>query len=183
VVYDAVTGRVLGTYREYAVGDAAEAQPPQDEARILDLFGADEGALSRVTDGDIANLAALTIEPGALDRPGQMAVSGKRKALVRLPRLRLRSERDVLEGDGKDAVALTIDVLDAQDRVVRDYQGTVHVTTTRGKLSTRGGRTEVKQGQAELTLTSVPETVARVVVRVTAPDGTAAPGELRLRFE
>lgn len=181
VVYDRTNGRVLGRFRRYDVTRDEYCKCEPDE--VLTLFSGDEAVMFQVTGGDVNNLAVLTVTLPTAANLGAMRVSAKRQALVSLPRLRLRTEREVLEGDGEDSVPVYIDAVDEQGRALRDYQGEVHVTTTRGKLSARGGRVTVKDGQGSLTLTSVRETVDRVWVRARALDGSAVSDELLLRFE
>jgi hypothetical protein len=183
VIYDKVTGRVLGRYREFHLEEEPAEGYVSDAGQVLEMFGQDEAMLARVTDGDINNLELMPVEADVTERVTQMLVSSKRNNLVHLPRLRLRTERDVLSGDGEDSITISIDVVNERNRIVRKYKGQVLVTTTRGKLSERGGRVEVQRGQAELTLTSVPETIDRVFVRVRAPDGSAMPDALELSFE
>lgn len=181
VVYDKTNGRVLGRFRRYDVTDDEYCECEPDE--VLAMFSGDERVLGRVADGNVHNLAVLTTTLPSAAKLDVMRVSAKRQVLVSLPRLRLRADRDVLEGDGEDSVTIYIDVVDEQGPVLRDYEGEIHVTTTRGKLSARGGRAAVKGGQGSLTLTSVHETVDQVWVRARAPDGSAVSDELLLSFE
>ena len=181
VVYDKTTGRIVGTLRHYDLLSGEYRQ--SDPEKVLELFASDKVALSKVTDGDVDNLAvtATVLPPEA--KVSALRFSARRKSLVTRPRLRLRSDRDAIEGDGVDSVTLYIDVIDEGGSVMREYQNEVHVTTTRGKLSTKGGRVNVEAGQGSIVLTSVRETVDRVDVKARTPDGSAVSDELTLSFE
>ncbi|HEX8492156.1 MAG TPA: hypothetical protein VF658_04890 [Pyrinomonadaceae bacterium] len=181
VVYDKATGRIVGTLRHHDMVSGKDTA--YDTDKVLELFSGDQAVLSKITDGDVSNLAVMTTSLPATSNVRTLRFSDKRQALVMRPRLRLRADREVLEGDGKDAVTLSIDVIDEEGRVLRDYQGEVLVTTTRGKLSTKGGRVKVEAGQGSVILTSVRETVDRVQVKARMPDGSAASDEMMLSFE
>ncbi|MGH2586070.1 MAG: hypothetical protein ACRDJE_14245 [Dehalococcoidia bacterium] len=180
VVYDRVTGRVLGRYRllDAATGAFREA----DQEEVLALFK-DQKTLARLTEADPANLgaAAARVEPGA--RLASLRVSPASGAIENRPRIRLHTDRDALEGDGEDSVTLSIDVIGERDAVIGDYSGEIKVSTTHGKLSARAGLIKAEKGRAALTLTSTRETIDEVRVRAVAPDGTAQPAETVLRFE
>lgn len=181
IVYDRISGRVFGRFRRYDVTQDEYCQCDPEE--VLDLFRSDDKVLERVTDGDIHNLAVLTTAlPSTVDL-SNMQFSSTRQALVSKPRLQLRTDRDVLEGDGEDSITISIDVVDEQNCPQRDYQGEIQVTTTRGKLSARGGRVSIEQGHGSVTLTSVKETVDRVWVRACDQNNLAISDTLLLRFE
>jgi len=147
------------------------------------LFASDKGALSKVTDGDVRNLAMTATELPLNAKVSALRFSARRQSLVMLPRLRLRADRDAIEGDGTDSVTISIDVIDEDGRVLRDYQNEIQVTTTRGKLSAKGGRVKVEAGQGNIVLTSVRETVERVDVKARTSDGSAASDVITLSFE
>jgi hypothetical protein len=178
-VYDRTTGRVLATYRRLDVKTGKMVPDTEDE--VLDLVRGDESLVAETTDGDPGNLATLVVEaeraPAAAVR-----VAPERGRLVVPPRIRLMAERDELEGDGEDSLEISIDIVDASDKPVGDYRGPVHVSTSRGRLSARGGDLELDDGRGKLALTSVRETVDEVTVRATVPDGSLVPGELTVRF-
>jgi hypothetical protein len=182
LVYDRTTGRPLGRFRRLQVTDNAYRERDPDE--VLTLFGDDDGVLARVADGDPRNLAVMTAELPAGARLGALRISRKRGAIVERPRLRLRAEREVLEGDGEDSVTIHVEVVDGRGKVLRDdAERDVRLTTSRGKLSAHGGRLTLEQGVGSLTLTSVRETVDRVRLRARDPRGGAAGDEIVLRFE
>lgn len=178
IIYDKVTGRPLGRHRHFDA--VANKMVEVDEAEALALFAADDSTLQKVTEGDAANLAILkaaTPTTGALR--GSQVVKNR---LVRLPKLMLYSDQPELVGDGKSTATLTIILQDEQERVINTASNEVVATTTRGKLSVRAGRCRLKNGRATLTLTSVPETVQEVRVRVELAEGLAEPAEIRLAF-
>jgi hypothetical protein len=155
-VFDRDSGRVLATVRKLDVATGELVSVSETEA--LDLVPA----------GDDVKLG-VRVEP-------------ERGELVNPPRLRLRVDREELEGNGRDEAEISIDVVDESGVSVRGQGGTVHVSTTRGRLSARAGDVELEDGRASLTLTSVPETVDAVTVRASAPDGSLLSGEVTLRF-
>ena len=181
VVYDKTTGRIVGTLRHYDMLSGKETD--YDTDKVLELFSGDQAVLSKVTNGDVSNLAVMTTSLPATSNVNSLRFSDKRQSLVPRQRLRLRTDREVLEGDGNDSVTIYIDVVDEDGRIQRDYQSEVHVTTTRGKLSTKGGRVKVEAGQGNVVLTSVRETVDRVQVKARTPDGSAVSDEMTLSFE
>jgi hypothetical protein len=181
VVYDKTTGRILGTVRHFDVVSGKETS--YDEDKVLGLFSGDQAVLSKVTNGDVSNLAVMTTSLPNTTNINSLRFSDKRQALVPRQRLRLRTDREVIEGDGEDSVTLYIDVVDEDGRVQRDFEGKVHVTTTRGKLDAKGGRVAIENGRGKVVLTSVRETVDRVRVQAKTPDGSAVSDEMTLSFE
>jgi hypothetical protein len=182
VIYDRTTGRPVGRFRRFDVTGDACGEIPAEE--VLALFGGDDGILTRVADGDPRNLAVVTAELPAATRLDTLRMSTKHSRLVERPRLRLRAEREVLEGDGEDSVTIHVELVDGRGKALRgDAERGVHLTTSRGKLSARGGRLILEQGVGSLTLTSVRETVDRVRLRARDPRGGAAGDEIVLRFE
>jgi hypothetical protein len=181
IVYDKATGRIVGRFRKYDATRNEFSHSEPDE--VLSAFNADEQVLARLTDGDPQNLSVLTATLPKTSSLNALLVSSKRKALVQKPRLRLRTDRETLEGDGQDSITISIDVVDEKDRIVRDYKGEIQITTSRGKLSARGGVVAIDRGQGSVGLTSVRETVNRVEVSAKAPDGSAVSDDLLLRFE
>ena len=178
IVYDKVTGIPVGRHRQF---DLAENRMVEaDEADILALYGADESTMQKVTDADVANLAVLKTSLPDAQTNLRMRVSKNR--LVEQPKLVIYSDRDELEGDGEDSATLTIMLQNDKGKVISKANNDVLVTTTRGKLSARGGLVTLKNGRITLTLKSVPETVQAVQVRCELVDGGAEPAETRLAF-
>lgn len=181
IVYDKTTGRILATHRSY---DLREEQfRESDRNDVLSMFKRDPAILSRATDEDAGQLSVLTTKIPHATALREMRVSPKHETLVSRPRLRLRSDREALEGNGEDSVSIFIDVVNNQGEILRDYQGEVHVTTSRGKLSARGGRVNVERGQGKFTLTSGRETVDKVDVHAATTDGSALSHRIALSFE
>ena len=178
LVYSRATGQVLGRYRVFDVESGAYREAGGDEA--LALFG-DRNTMARVTGTEDLAVLTVNLEPGA--RLSDLRVSTAEGTVESRPRILLRAERDAIEGNGEDSVELTVDIVDEQDTVVRDFGGEIKVTTTHGKLSERAGLVRAKAGRARLTLTSTRETIDQVRVRATAPDGTAQAAEITLSFE
>lgn len=181
VVYDKTTGRIVGTLRHYDVASGEYSH--YDSDKVLELFASDKTTLSKITDGDVRNLAMTAAVLPSNVKASTLRFSARRQTLVARPRLRLRADREVLEGDGQDSLTLYIDVVDEEGRIQRDYQSEVHVTTTRGKLAAKGGRVVIENGQGNVSLTSVRETVDRVQVKARTPDGSATSDEMTLSFE
>jgi hypothetical protein len=182
VVFDAQTGRIVHTHSRFSV--ESESDVEVDEAEVLAIAREDALTLEKVTDGDMKNLAVLTVRGPAATvalRGGAM-VDVTQKRLVAKPSLQLTTEKTRLEGDGSDSTTIQIAVVDANGRPVARYTGSVKVATSRGKLSTRGGIVELRRGRGEITLTSVAETVDKVTVTATATDGRATPADLDLEF-
>lgn len=179
VVYDKETGRAVGRYRRYDM--ASDTFSECDAGEVLGFFAESDSVLGAVTDGAPDNLDVLeTNQPIASLR--SLRVETQAKRLVEQSRLHLAADRDELEGDGADTAQLSLTVYDRHGQVDSSREGRVRVTTTRGKLSARGGVVDLKEGRASLTLTSVPETVQRVIVRAAMMDGSAQKAEIALAF-
>ena len=178
IIYDRVTGMPIGRHRHFDVTENrfVKAEP----AEVLALYAGDSGALRKVTNGDAANLAV--IESGGSSAGPQQRMQVVRGRLVPQPSLVVFSDHRGIEGNGKASTNLTVLLQDASGQLIHDADHEVLVTTSRGKLSARGGRLRLKNGQATLTLTSVAETVQVVRVRVQLVDGTAQTAETQLAF-
>jgi hypothetical protein len=181
VIYDSASGRVIGRFRSRDIvrNEYREREPSE----VLSLFSADERVISRLPEGDAGNLAVLATSLSRATDVQTMRVSVKRQTLVSKPKLRMRTEREVLEGDGQDSVSIDLDVVDEQGRVIRDYEGTIHFVTSRGKLSAKGGDVAIERGQGNVTLTSVRETVDKVTVSARTDDGSLISDELTFSFQ
>jgi hypothetical protein len=178
IVYDKVTGLPIGRHRHFDA--VANKLVEADEAEILSLYAADEGTMQKVTDRDAANLAVL--KTNLPDTQGRFRMRVNKNRLVEQPRLVMFSNKDDLEGDGQDQATLTIMLQNNKGKVAARAKDEVLVTTTRGKLSVRGGLIALERGRATLTLRSVPETVQVVTVRCELVNGGAEPAEIRLAF-
>jgi len=178
IVYDKVTGLPIGRHRHFDA--VANKLVEADEAEILSLYAADEGTMQKVTDRDAANLAVL--KTNLPDTQGRFRMRVNKNRLVEQPRLVMFSDKDELEGNGEDSATLTIMLQNDKGKVVARAKDEVLVTTTRGKLSARGGLIALERGRTTLTLRSVPETVQVVTVRCQLVNGGAEPAEIRLAF-
>ena len=173
--YHRQTGAILGTS---SATDADQRPRAQSEEELRSLIPGLRGAPSP---GDVAILELADHRPGT--RLGGHLVDVHHKKLVARHQLRVEPAKSVLHGDGKDATELAITVLDEHGKPASGFDGELHVTTSRGKLSERGGRVKAAHGKATLTLTSVPETVHKVSVTVTDPSGRSVRGAATLAFE
>ena len=181
IIYDKVNGQILGRYQHFDIvqDNYCECNPEE----VLKPFFNDEYTMERVTDKNVDNLAVLCSSlPRSFDL-SHAYISLQQRKIVALPQLDLKADSEVLKGDGCDSTTLTIAVLDEQGKVKRDYQGEVHVSTSRGKLSARGGQVKIKNGQGKVRLKSVAETVDQVQVRASTTDNSAVADEIILRFE
>jgi hypothetical protein len=178
ILYDKVTGAVIGRHRVFDV--QANKYVEADEAQTLALFTNDMHTLERVSDHSPANLAVMKAALSS-SRDARHAQVVKNR-LVEQPRLVMFSDKDELEGDGKDQATLTIMLQNDKGKVITQSDAAVLVTTTRGKLSARGGLITLEHGRITLTLTSVAETVQTVRVRCELQAGGAEPTEIRLAF-
>jgi hypothetical protein len=180
IVFDRANGQILGRYRVLdAVTNRYVAADPDE---VADLF-TDELTLSRLTDGDRKNLAAAPARFTTEASLAAMRVTGPDGRVEPRPRIRMRADRDALEGDGEDFVTITIDVVDERDRVRSGYDGAIKVQTTHGKLSARAGLVRATKGRASVTLTSTRETIDEVRVSAQAAGGDVQSGEITLSFE
>lgn len=180
LVYDKETGAVIHRHSAYNVEEETYQEADPEAVMALALEERDI-ALSRVTGGDEANLAVLTLHDVAPEATIDVLVDPRKEELVPRPRLRLSAERTELKGDGRDAVTIEIELVDHEGAPVEEAM-TVKVATTRGKLSAPGGVVELEGGAGEIRLTTVKETVAAVGVTATCPSGTCARAALDLEF-
>jgi len=178
VIYDKATGTAIGLHRHYDVETDAYVEANEEE--VLRSFASDSCTLERVTDHSPNNLVVFR---GTL--PYHQPIKGmrvSRNRLVQQPKLVMYCDQDELEGNGIDTATLTIMLQDARGRAMTNSAAEVLVTTTRGKLSARGGRVALQNGRATLTLQSVPETVQRVRVRCQLVDDSAEPVGIQVAF-
>ena len=181
IVYDKTTGEVLATHRSFSLEEGKFREVPSEE--VLETYRDEQSVVARVAGRNAENLAVLNTTMSSLASAAAPRVSARRQAVVAKAHIRLRTDRDALEGDGQDSVNISIDVVDEGGQVMRDFQGELKVTTSRGKLSARGGRVQIERGQGTVTLTSVRETVERVSVRASAAGLATDSDELVLSFE
>ncbi len=183
VVYDKKTGKVLHTHRSFDVEKGEYRKCTKKE--ILQFVSSDDSTLIRVTDNDPKNLAVVITEDtpeGAMPGIGGLMVDKKTKAVVQKPKLRLKPKKMELLGNGEDETEIDISVVDRAGKIERSFSGNVKVSTSRGKLSTKGGFVDIKNGKGKISLTSVNETVARVKVAVHGLDETCVRDEIIIEF-
>jgi hypothetical protein len=175
VVYDVETGAVVGNHS--SVGPDGELRKVTQKEVLSMVAPAVEAAL-----GTSPKLAVLEVDESKLDLSTPMRVDLKGKKLVAAPALRLTADRTEIEGDGEDSIELQVAAVDSSGKPVKSFTGEVQVTTTRGRLSERGGVLELSSGEGKIRLTSAPETVQVVTVGAADPAGVATPGSLDLGF-
>ncbi|MGB6986734.1 MAG: hypothetical protein WBD74_12240 [Candidatus Aquilonibacter sp.] len=146
-------------------------------------FSNDAEVVSKLSDRDPKNLEFIEIDLAGV-RPGSAAlmVDPAKRRLVERPALALSADKLQITGDGNDSADIEISVVDANGKRLNGASGAAKVTTSRGKLSTRGGIVNLVKGHATVTLTSANETVNRVRVWVSSPDHSFSAARLDLEF-
>ena len=175
VVFVKETGQIIAAVATYD----AERGAFQEQSRD-DVLGRVRGTVQGQRALDELDVLHTDLPPHAVAE-GYL-VDAALGEVVPKPRLELVAERRELEGDAHDAVEIALRVVDTEGRVAGDFDGPVQVATTRGRLSERGGRLRVTAGRASFSLTSVAETVARVVVSAHDPSGRAGSATIDLEF-
>ncbi len=174
IIYDSRTGAILGSYRQYSVEAGKHVAVP-----VADLLD----SLRQTSDAETAaGLAVVEIQADQpVDLSSQRVDLNKGKLVPKL-QLRLRADRTQLNGDGKDSVELVISVLDGKGAAAKNFSGDLQVQTSRGRLSTPGGRVQSEGGVAKLKLIAPAETVAKVRVTVSDSTNQCQTGSLDLEF-
>jgi hypothetical protein len=180
VVFDKRTGRVLHTHSRFSVKENRYVAIPADE--LKKSLASDRSIADALTDQNPDNLEVIEIGPQATDHGIAVMVDVARQAVVPLPIISLTADKQEILGNGQDSARIDIEVKDAGGNPVSNFSGRVKLTTTRGKLSARGGLVDLVDGKASITLTSVPETVDNVRVQVMAVDGLCSGGHVTLEF-
>jgi hypothetical protein len=181
VVFDQTTGAVVGTYGHLsaATGEFHE----QTHANVLKHFGEVRRTAKGGKGAAAPALGVIEVEAAALAfDSGGLRVDPKAKRLVPKPRLQLSADRTAIAGDGKDSVEITVTAVDADEKTDAHFAEEVRVTTNHGRLSERGGLVTLRKGVAHITLTSTPETIARVTVTARDEQRLVASGVLDLEF-
>jgi hypothetical protein len=182
VIYDKASGEIIQTYSRLSVTDQGYVAVPEEE--IKRDFAKDAFVVSRLTNNSIDNLDVIRVDhpfqtPTAA---GRFAVDVSAKRLFAKPAFRLTSSKTELAGDGVDKTEIEVQALDADGNPVSDLEDDVRITTSRGKLSARGGLVKMVGGRVKIELTSVNETVHSVRVRAESLSGRSSPGEIVLEF-
>jgi hypothetical protein len=179
VLYDKATGRIIGSYAslDATTGTFREVDEKTVRAMFPSLGLGKRGAKAAKTELSVATLEAAG---QAMDVSG-MRVDAKGR-LVPKPRLQLSADRTAITGDGKDVAKITVTAVDANGETDQHFAGEVRVMTTHGRLSERGGVVTLKKGVGQITLTSTPETIARVALTARDENHLAAIGAIDLEF-
>jgi hypothetical protein len=172
VLFDRSTGAVLATHAIFDMTTQSYRAPTQDEA--WEMFNSALGGRSKEqVDVLVTNLPR--------DAPA-CCVDVANRELVPKHALQISAARTELRGDGQDSVAIDIRLVDAAGHLQVNNNANLRVTTTRGRLSSPGGRIQLNQGKASITLTSVAETVAEVIVTVRDEQSCCMPASLSVEF-
>jgi hypothetical protein len=181
VAFDRFTGRILHTHSRFSVEHNDYVEIPADE--LKQVCSLDPAVLENLTDRDAGNLEFMKIGPQEFRVPGgPLMVDVSRGILVAQPKLSLTTDKREIQGDGKDNVKIGLEILSANGEPIHQFKCQIKVTTTRGKLSVRGGVVDLADGAAAITLTSVPETVSNVRVEATVLNALCAGGRVDLEF-
>jgi hypothetical protein len=180
-VYHKTTGRIIHAHSQSGVTGRELVEVPLEEVRAM--LSTTLEIVGKINGLDPDDLDVIRVEPGGSGPGlGALLVDTGQRALVPRPNLTVSADKSELTGDGQDSVQIEIVLADADGRAVEGAAGAVKVTTSRGKLSARGGLVELVNGRASITLTSANETVSRVQVRATHIDGVFGPAQLDLEF-
>lgn len=179
VGYDTKTGKIVQTHSRFSVAENRYVEIPANE--LKSRFSQDPLIVAQLTGQDPKNLDFIPVESSSA-HAGPMMVDPAQRKLIARPVLRLMAKKSQLTGDGTDSTEIEIATVDAHGKPHSHGSGKVKVSTSRGKLSARGGIVELDKGHAKLTLTSVPETVERVQLVVTALDQPYLSGRLDIEF-
>jgi hypothetical protein len=179
LVYDRATGAVLGRYSLYRVGDGGYAE--LDEESVLTV-AREAGLVPDATPSGDVDVGVLAVADPTEAMATDVWVDPGTHRLAARPRLSVTADRSQLEGDGEDSVVVTVSARDGDGRLLDDRTDRVRVSTTRGRLTERGGLVQLRGGTAEITLRSVAETVALVTVAAESLDGRYTRGTLDLEF-
>jgi hypothetical protein len=181
VGFDTKTGQIIHTHTRFSVPENRYVEVPVEELKTR--FAHEPFVLSKLSDQDPKNLDFIAVETSDadLDRAPLMVDPTKRK-LVPRPSLRLTAKKSQLTGDGQDSTEIEVSALDGHGKHQSSAKGKIKVSTTRGKLSARGGIVDLKGGRATITLTSVGETVNNVRLVATALDHPYTSGQLDVEF-
>lgn len=180
VAYDKKTGRIVHTHRVEML--ESYDQREDDAAKFADEVREDAFSVGLLTDADPKNLEVLSLDNDPPERRFGLRVDVRQSKLVEKPTLKLVASKSELDGDGRDQTEIEITAHRPDGSVAADIKGPIKVSTSRGKLSTRGGLVELKEGYGKITLTSVNETVRRVQVTAACRAGVCQQGTINLEF-
>jgi len=181
LAFDKHTGRILHTHSRFSVEKNEYTTVPLEE--LKGMIVSDHSIVEELTDHDPKNLDVIQVKSEeATGGEGGMMVDVAHRTLVPLPTLSVTASKKEIQGDGKDSAKIDVRVLGADGKLLSKFKGQVKVTTTRGKLSARGGIVDLTDGLASITLTSVPETVSSVRVLAAALNGLCTAGYVTVEF-
>ncbi len=182
VAFDKRTGHILHTHSRFSVEANQHVEVPEDDLRGMLLK--DPSLLTDLTDQDSANLDILKVGPhDAVPGPGSaMMVDVAHRKIVQKPTLVLTADKREIAGDGWDSATIEIRAVNSEGKLLHTVEDRIKITTSRGKLSSRGGIVDLVEGQATITLTSVNETVDHVRVGAVSLTGACGSGYLTLEF-
>lgn len=180
IVYDKQTGEIVNVHSRFSVTEDKYVEIPTEELRST--LSKDESIVKRLSGGDAGNLDVIADPGGGVRSRTGFKVDVRARKLVAKPSLRLKADKSEITGDGEDSVSIEIQAVGEDGKTDLGFDDTLKVTTTRGKLSERGGVIEMRQGKARITLTSVDETVDHVQIVATSMRGSAAPGSVSVEF-
>ena len=190
IAFDRKTGRVLGSYSVVQIAEempdenAADTQilPETNEAEIFADFMEDDEVLRNVTDTRKDNIAITVVKGVPSEELTDIIVDPSTQKVMPRPRLVLEADRTELDADGKEPATIRIAAVDVTGRPKTDFEGPVKVTTTHGRLSERRGMVRLQRGVGQIQLSPVPQTIDRVHVAASSPDGLARSGGLTVSF-
>ncbi len=138
-----------------------------------------------VTDKAPENLAVIVVkdvDASKLLDTSNLRIDPVSKKLTVKPQLKLSAKKTELIGDGKDSAEIEVAVISPEGKAESTYNGKVKFSTTRGKLSAKGGLVQIKNGKGKVVLTSVNETVDRVSVTAHCVAGDCQKTTLEFEF-
>jgi hypothetical protein len=181
IVFDRSSGEIIHIHSRFSAPENKYVEIPIDE--LKGTLAKNESIVKRLNGEDPANLDIL-YDPGAqgLEKARGLKVDVRERKVVSKPSLSLKAEKHELVGDGQDNTSVEIRAVGEDGKTDLGFDDTLKVSTTRGKLSARGGVVEMRQGKAEITLTSVDETVNQVQIVATSVKGAAVRGTTKVEF-
>lgn len=181
VGYDKTTGLIVHTHAKYSAEAESYVEMPIEEIKAR--FSGEATIVGQLSGQDPQNLDYIKLGQAELRKiDGPMMVDPAKKKLVSRPKLAVSVSKTEILGDGSDHTEIDITVVDARGKVLTSASGSIKVTTTRGRLSHRGGVVDLVKGRAAITLTSVNETVHHVRVAAAHLDDPFVPGHIDVEF-
>jgi hypothetical protein len=180
VIYDKITGRIVHKHTSFNVLNNS-----YEKCSLMEIVGSisgDDITMRRVTDHDPNNLELIILNYEPTLSLADLIVDLHNKKVVQKPRIKLASDKQELEGNGKDSTKLSVDIVDDNNTIITAYNDIIKITTSRGKLSERGGLVQIKEGKGQLTLLSVQETVDRVKIKAECLRGGCQTAQMELSF-